>query len=331
MLAQQRISADVIGLLTVFIERHSIEGQPIIDSLERCSADSSITYQQWWDALEALDGICQFEHIGLLLGQCIAPEFGGVLGFLGASSTTLGNAANHFERFQRLLFGGTGVEIQMDDDCIKGQWLPAYCSANKASDDTLISALVSFARMLTGDPTLAPSRIGFMHPRPSDTSSYRDIFLCDVQFDCSALFVEIPKALAFLDAKNGNPTLGVVLEQQAQFLLEAAPINDDGFIGEVRQRVINELHGGDPSQENIAAGLGVSSRTLHRRLAEAGTGFVCLLQDIRLMMAKDLLQHRTLSMSEIAFRLGYAEQSAFSRAFKQWSGETPLSYQKGQQ
>ncbi len=78
----------------------------------------------------------------------------------------------------------------------------------------------------------------------------------------------------------------------------------------------------------LASKMHVSSRTLHRRLQEQGKNFNQLLRDIRLELATEYLADTRLSLSEISARLGYAEQSAFSRAFKQWTNTTPKQYLK---
>ena len=79
---------------------------------------------------------------------------------------------------------------------------------------------------------------------------------------------------------------------------------------------------------NVAKGLGLSVRSFHRRLAEHGASFQTLTEETRRELALGMLQDERYSLSEIAFLTGFSEQSAFTRAFKRWMGQTPASYRK---
>lgn len=338
MLAQQTISADVTGLLTAFMQDRDINAPEILQILTFEKGKSAVTYQQWWDALALLGEKSNIEHIGLELGRRFTPEYSGIVGYLSLSAVNLKEAATYFEHFQQLLAGGTGAKIERKGDIICCQWLPAYCSANKDSDETLISSLVSFARLVTGNNTLAPLKIGFMHAQPNDTSQHHDFFCCEIAFNCSALFIEIPVALGDILSTTSNPTLGTILQQQAQSMLDVLPSSSNDLVTNVRQCIIDTISCPKLSpalspvlqltQDNVAIRLGISSRTLHRKLAEKNIRFSTLLQEVRYQLAKQYLDKGELSISAVAHSLGYSEQSAFTRAFKNWSGMTPIRYAK---
>ena len=355
MLAQQTISADVTGLLTAFMQDRNINPTEVLQILTFEQGKTAVTYQQWWDALALLGELSNIEHIGLELGKRFTPEFSGIVGYLSLSAVNLKEAATYFEHFHQLLAGGTGAKIERKGDRICCQWLPAYCSANKDSDETLISALVSFARLVTGNNNLSPSKIGFMHNQPLDISQYNEFFCCEITFNCSALFIEVPIALGDILSTTSNPTLGAILQQQAQSMLDVIPSPSSDIITNVRQHIIDTLsshtssspasssptmpspkttqeHTQTPTdeltQDNVAIHLGISSRTLHRKLAEKNIRFSTLLQEVRYQLAKQYLNEGDLSISAVANILGYSEQSAFTRAFKNWSGMTPITYTK---
>ena len=348
MLAQQTISADVTGLLTAFMQDRNMCAPEVLQVLSFEKGKAAVTYQQWWNALALLREISNIEHIGLELGKCFTPEYSGIVGYLSLSAANLKEAATHFEHFHQLLAGGTGVKIERRGDTICCQWLPAYCSANKDSDETLISALVSFARLVTKNNNLSPSAIGFMHPQPSNISQYNDFFGCEIIFDCSALFIEVPIALGDTLSTTSNPTLGAILLQQAQSMLDVLPTSSNDIIANVRQCILDTLSAPtlavptlpalilpspalsplELTQDTVAIHLGISSRTLHRKLAEKNMRFSTLLQEIRYQLAKQYLDKGELSISSVAHTLGYSEQSAFTRAFKNWSGMTPITYAK---
>ncbi len=331
MLAQQKISAHVNGLLTLFIQHHNVDAPNVLEMLAASEGKNTITYQQWWDALTELRKASGIEHIGLVLGSYIAPEFSGILGYLGMSSLTLGDALGYFERYQNLLYGGGGASIERRGDNIYCQWTPGDGIVHKESDETLVSALVCFTRLLTGDKSQNPLRVGFMHAQPKSVSAYESLFACEVSFSCPSLFIETSVNQASLPSKESNPTLGAILEQHAKTMLDELPSNENDLLAKVREKIKQAVNLGEASQESVAKSLGLSSRTLHRKLVDEGVQFSVLLQNIRYQIAKQYLDEGQLSISAIAHRMGYSEQSAFTRAFKKWSGVTPINYAKKNQ
>ena len=326
MLAQQKISFDVTGILKAFIDQQEIIAPKILEALQ--SSGSSITYQQWWDALAALRDLSGIEHVGLALGKCIEPEFGGILGYLSHSSLTLRDALENFERFQHLLYEGTGAKIERLGDVVRCEWQPTYCDSNKESDDTLIAALVSYSRLLAGNSELAPTNIGFMHKEPADRKDYDSFFGCHISFDSPVLFIEAPFNLGGLLTETSNPALGRILKQQAETMLSELPVPLDNLVEKVKRYIETSTNAYEFTQQEVAEHFGVSSRTLHRKLADKNIRFSTLINNMRYQMAKQYLDSGELSINNIAHKLGYTEQSAFTRAFKRWSGTTPIGYTK---
>jgi AraC-like DNA-binding protein len=91
----------------------------------------------------------------------------------------------------------------------------------------------------------------------------------------------------------------------------------------VRQILMQEVPGGNPSLEWVASRLALSPRTLQRRLRDEGTTHVALLDDLRRDLAIGYLKEKRVPIGEIAFLLGFSEPSAFHRAFRRWTGSTP--------
>ena len=126
---------------------------------------------------------------------------------------------------------------------------------------------------------------------------------------------------------TADAELSAILARHAQHLLEQLPpVND--FVAHVRRLVAEELAGGDPSAEHIAARLHMSARTLRRRLQEHGARHKLLLDELRRELAIRYLSEERLEIAEVAFLLGFSEASAFHRAFKRWTGRTPSDYRE---
>jgi AraC-like DNA-binding protein len=96
----------------------------------------------------------------------------------------------------------------------------------------------------------------------------------------------------------------------------------------VCERIAAELTGGTPTAERVAAKLHMSTRRLGRRLDDEGTSSSTLLDDLRKALAVSHLRDRDISVSEVAFLLGFAGANAFSRAFKRWIGEPPSHFRR---
>lgn len=122
--------------------------------------------------------------------------------------------------------------------------------------------------------------------------------------------------------KSPDPALIALLEQHADRLLAQLPQQQE-IVEQVRKLIARALHDGEPDIERISTQLYCSSRTLQRRLREADTNFRRELNLVRYELAASYLQDPRLQIMEIAMLLGYSEHSAFTRAFKEWSGHTP--------
>lgn len=109
--------------------------------------------------------------------------------------------------------------------------------------------------------------------------------------------------------------------------LVSASASGQSIVDQVRKRLIHAMDGGDTSIEAIAKQLGLSGRSLQRRLAEEGTRYNDVLGSVREEFAKRYLARGTVSASEVAYLLGFTEPPAFFKAFKRWTGMTPREFQ----
>ncbi|NGY06242.1 helix-turn-helix transcriptional regulator [Solimonas terrae] len=100
------------------------------------------------------------------------------------------------------------------------------------------------------------------------------------------------------------------------------------LLGELQRRILEALPEGGATLDAIAARLGFSERTLQRRLQGARLNFQQLVEQLRFEVARRHLQQGELPLTEIGYQLGYSEPSAFSRAFRRWSGASPLAYRR---
>jgi AraC-like DNA-binding protein len=171
------------------------------------------------------------------------------------------------------------------------------------------------------------TRVEFSHARPANISEHERIFACPVIFDAGACQMVIAREVWDAPRIGADTALFSVLDSHAQTLL--GQLEDDAsIVGRVRKAIGAELRAGDPRLESIAKRLAMSPRTLQRRLRQHGAVFNDLLDTMRFGTAKSYLSQGDVAGTEIAYLLGFAEQSSFNRAFKRWSGHTPMEYRR---
>jgi AraC-like DNA-binding protein len=279
---------------------------------------------EWQRMIETAAAHLDDPLLGLHLGQTIAPRHFGVLGYVLLACDTLGAALARFQQYERLLYDVSPMRVQAQADRLVFEWGVERGRPGALVDECALAALVQFARDISG-VRLAPLRVVFVNPPPPSGAPYETYFGCPVGYGAESTQVVIPTEWLGLPLREPDPGLLEVLGRQADALLEDLPPGNELEMV-VRNRIVRLLREGEPGLERVAASLHMSARTLHRRLAEQGLQFRPLLEDTRRRLALDYLHDRRLHLSEIAELLGYAEQSAFSRAFRRWTGSSPSAY-----
>jgi AraC-like DNA-binding protein len=170
--------------------------------------------------------------------------------------------------------------------------------------------------------------VWFKHEEPGDVSAYRAIF-AHAKLVFGAAFDGFVSNATLLDEPmpTANASLHGVLRAHAEHLL-AEYASSENFVERVSADILGSLRAGGSTAEGTAARLGMTRRTLTRRLAERGTSYSELLKEARYRTAMHYLRHTAHSVEDIAFLLGFSECPPFIRAFKRWSGYPPLAYRK---
>ncbi len=171
-------------------------------------------------------------------------------------------------------------------------------------------------------------RVDFTHPRPTSVTEHERIFGCPVAFGADSCQLVIAREVWDSPRTGTDPMLFSVLNGHAKALLDAQPAGP-AIVERVRATIGAELRGGDPGLESVAKQLAMSPRTLQRRLSEHGVIFNDVLDTMRSGAARTYLAQRDIAATEIAYLLGFAEQSSFNRAFKRWTGQTPGEFRRG--
>jgi AraC-like DNA-binding protein len=266
---------------------------------------------------------------GLHLAELYRPGDFGLLDYLAHNSRTLHEALVRLCRYNRLLqdavettvdvAGGRAVVWQ---NVLGDVWIPP------GSVENALANLVIIGRQLTGRP-IVPLHVEFRHGAPNYAGEHERIFGGPVRFDSTRDALVMAPADLALPLANADPALCSILDRHAQKLLADLP-RVASFGVRVRELIVSTLKDESPSEKRAASRLGMSARTLRRRLKQEGTTFEAIMGDLRRALAAEYLRHDDLSLDHLALLLGYSETSAFRRAFRRWYGISPVAYRRRQ-
>jgi AraC-like DNA-binding protein len=229
-------------------------------------------------------------------------------------------------RFKHLC---TPEELRWDDhkdECrITVKWLYASEPTPAIATDVAFATFMELGRRGTGQ-RLAPSRVELRSPDPK-TRVYRDYFGCPLRYGAAADVLVLKPSDLDRRFLSHNPEMLEMLTPALSSALEA--LKAPGSVGEqVKVALKRSLASGRPELPQIARDLGLSERTLQRRITEEGTTFRDLLSDARQELGRQLLSAQDMSINEIAYLLGYQDTNAFHRAFREWEGVTPARWRE---
>ncbi len=267
-------------------------------------------------------------NIGLSALQHIAPATFGVLGYLINNASSLEAALAMFMRFQRLMTDGIRWRLEVAKTAkILVDADPDYQRLGHPIVG-LVGVWLQLGRMLTGTEWM-PLSVRFRHAPLGDPAEVERFFGCRVQFRSSQNSLEMACSTLSLPLVVGNAALQPSLRQLAQSRL-AEIDGHSSLAGRLQALMFESVPRGVTTQPPLARTLGLSTRTLSRRLREEGTSFRAVLDDVRRELAVVWLSDPAHAIYEVSFLLGYNEPSTFHRSFRRWTGESPRAWRAKQ-
>ena len=317
-----RINGAWTGLLTDWLDQKQLDAAGSRARLARYAPDDSVPVAIWRELLEEALGPVTGTAPELEVGACVQPRHVGVLGYLVLACETLGDAMLAYQRYERLFYGEQLAQINSDGTDAELRWPQTPEPLGQRADGVAIAALVTFLRRQLDDPP-PPSSIAFHEPvSPERASAYEEFFGCPVVFGDNFVRVRFPLCYLQMPMPRRDPTLRQLLNRQADALLRA--LADDQLLEEqLHRNLLRLLAEGEPTLERMARCLHMAPRTLQRRLARHGLSWQQWLDHGREQLARQYLADPGLSLNDIALLLGFSEQSAFTRSFQRWTGQTP--------
>jgi AraC-like DNA-binding protein len=241
---------------------------------------------------------------------------------LGRASATLRDAVELQNRYVRLMRDGisSSVELEGERAVLRLELLPEQPPAEVEFD---VGIAINIARRVTKSE-LRVDEVWFTHAAPPSAQPYDQLFKARIRFGASFNAVIGRTADFTRPLRSANSGMRARLIRHAESLLADLP-SIDVFEDKVCAQIVAELPAGNTNASAVAEKLGVSSRTLHRRLQQEGTSYQELLDRVRLRLALGYLETGK-SIADVALLVGFAQASTFHRAFKSWTGETPADH-----
>ena len=243
-----------------------------------------------------------------------------LLDYLVLTCDSVGAGILQLARYYRLTGSPVVIEVRDDSDYVDvvfgGRSIPFGVEYG-----------ISLAVLRLREETVGhftPAKLQFEH-RPDDSAEFERILGCPVQINARWSGMRVTRENWNVPLRRRDPMLRTILERQANDIVAKLPESGD-MVSELSRMLESHVASGDTCIESVARKLGVSSRTLQRRLAGEGKTYQLLLDGARKIVAGRHVSEARLAICEVAFLLGYSEPAAFHRAFKRWYGVTPQSF-----
>jgi AraC-like DNA-binding protein len=318
------------------LRRHNIATAPLLlraglseQGLAR-AADESAGVAQRVSAI----GQCRFldyaaeamndSAFGLHLARQIDPRDAGLYFYVGSAAGDLAEALGLFSRYSRIVNEAFRQKLtqRSDDVAIESEFvgLPKY--AARQNMEFVVAGIRTALRTITGH-NVTPANVTFSHNRNSDLREFERFFGCPVEFGAPYTSFQISADALRLPLITADPKLLRVLRPYCDAAAKERNVKPGTLRSAVEAEVEKLLPHGKAKAENVAQALALSLRTLARRLADEGTTYGEVVDQLRKSLATQYLKDPGMSLGQIAWLLGYEGSTSFNHAFKRWTGRSP--------
>lgn len=307
-----------------------VDGNAVLTSLglstdDLMKTDSRLPAAESLRAWREAAALSQDPNFGLHLAEQIQVGAYDVLDYAAQTSNDLGEALSRIVRYFRVIDDSVAIELTVEEGAarlVHHSHLPLE-QRERHAHEAFFAMFVVRGRQLA-KRHWSPLEMQFHHERPGDISEHKRLFACPLEFSRPFGLMRISQEVLTLPVHSADSALGAIIERHAETLLAKVP-TDDTLLPRLERVLRDTLSGGDMSLGSVAKRLGMSSRTLQRRLRDDGLRLKDVTDNVRRDMAETYLGG-DLPLCEIAFLLGFSRVGAFVRAFKRWTGTTPAKF-----
>lgn len=297
-----------------------------LDEAEFSKPGARFAAGHYAEILQLLTSASGNPRIALSLGEATQPRTLGSVGFLMTSADTLVDAYQAFSDYLPLLFEGAVLQLEHS---AAGSQLSIELNDNQPRViEYFLACLANWPRWLSGHQ-VAVRAVNLTLPEPEDIQPYQQFFAAEVNFGAARNQVLLNSDYLNLSCLDANPEMHQLHREFADTLLSQTD-QQGALIARTRNLIRQQLAegGGSVRREQIASGVGLSLRTLQRKLGVLNTSFQEIYDQTRRELCLQLIQRGQLSFGEITYQLGFANQSAFQKAFKRWMNMAPSAYRQ---
>jgi AraC-like DNA-binding protein len=257
-------------------------------------------------------------NLGLFVGTELTAKRMGLVGYAMYFSDDLFEAMMQLARYSRLISDAVSfrVNYHADTTLVRSNLRP-YMIAQQHPVVAALATLVTVSREIT-ETALEPRRVNVPILQPANSDEYVRLFGAGVRFEAEEASVEFSNEQITLPVVAHDPSLRSYLNELADVKVRSLGENDTKLVDTVRRGIWSSMQHGRPNLQSVASIIGMSPRTLQRRLGEHDVSFQALLDDLRFELSEELRSGRGYSATETAFLLGYSEPSAYQRAQRRW-------------
>jgi AraC-like DNA-binding protein len=321
-------SVDTIRPLASLLKEEGLDVGAWLSAANLCEDDLSnierrITIVQSEGLADAALDLTGDPGLGLRVVERIGPGTADLFTYLAATSATGREAFERATRYVTVAGSDFRFTLEREGDLIVCRTDSATSEGRvgRFAAEVAVGMMVKLGRVVAGG-NLPINEVWFRHEAPEYADQYDRVYELPIHFGkrCNALiglYARLDNPLPRADS-----TLCDLLDEHAQALLDRLPHNDS-TADRVRATIADELASGDPTAEHVSEALGMSPRTLRRRLKDEGTSHQQLLDGVRKELARSYLAEGKLGVAEVAFLLGFSDPSAFHKAFRRWTGRSP--------
>jgi AraC-like DNA-binding protein len=286
------------------------------------------TYIRLLQQAAELSGDADF---GLHVGERMRLATYAVYGMIVLACPTFGEAVAQVMRYESLAHDLGTSRIEQDGNEALYVWDSPWLAEQPCRHlpESVTAGIMTFVNWIAGQ-RVPVIEIGFTHAAPERLGEYQRIFQAPVRFNAGRNYARFSAEILSWPVPNADASVAPILKQHAEELLRAraAAGQEQQVIHQVRELLVQGLAHDRARLPLVAEQLGMTPRTLQRKLKEHQISFQQLLDDTRMSLAERYLQDPRLSLTEIAFMLGFQEQSSFNHAFKDWTGLNPGAYRQ---
>ncbi|ARS36374.1 AraC family transcriptional regulator [Pontibacter actiniarum] len=328
------LSAPSVGLLLHVLRQ---QGQDVghicrqvgLDQRLVQDVNARIPVEMAQDLWRAAVAATQDPDLALHVAEAINPTSMGTIAYVMMNAATLQESLLKLCKYQDIICGAirTSLEVQGEQALVKLEVAsPALQHPRHALDSELVIYKNAFPALVGQE--IKYKKVLLAYPAPGNVAEHERIFAgAELVFNAAYSGLVFEAACLQLPVVSANAELNQLFEKYAdaylQRLFEPSTLRE-----RVQQEIAKQLKGEEPGINSVSRSMAISVRSLQAKLKEEGTTYQALLNEVRKEIAVQHLQDNQQTISDIAYLLGFAEPSVFSRSFKKWTGMPPMAYRQ---